>query len=153
MKIFLHCKATDCHQYLHYDSCHPDHMKKLSIYSQGLRVKGLCSDNHKLQKHLENLKNWFCDRSYPRVLVDEQLQRVKGKSRAELLRPKGIDKKSVGVPFVVTNHPHLKNIGNIITKHIKHLCADPEVKSIFTPLRLVSVSLFCAIFKDSFVQI
>ena len=32
----LYCKTTDCHQYLHYDSCHPDHMKKARIYSQGL---------------------------------------------------------------------------------------------------------------------
>ena len=55
----LYCKATDCHQYLHYDSCHPDHMKKSSIYSQGLRIKRLCSDDPKLQKHLENLKTGF----------------------------------------------------------------------------------------------
>ena len=27
----LYCKATGCHQHLHYDSYHPDHMKKLSI--------------------------------------------------------------------------------------------------------------------------
>ena len=53
----LYCKATDCHQYLHYDSCHPDHMTKSSIYSQGLRIKRLCSDDHKLQNHLQNLKN------------------------------------------------------------------------------------------------
>ena len=33
---YLFCKATDCHQCLHYDSCHPDHMKISSIYSQGL---------------------------------------------------------------------------------------------------------------------
>ena len=84
----LYCKATYCHQYLHYDFCHPDHMKKLSIYSQGLRIKRLCSDGHKLQKHLENLKNWFCERGYLGGLIDEQLQGVKGKSREELLRPK-----------------------------------------------------------------
>ena len=53
----LYCKATDCHQYFHYDSCHPDHMKKSSIHSQGVRIKRLCSDGHKLQKHLQNLKN------------------------------------------------------------------------------------------------
>ena len=75
--IDLYCKATHCHQYLHYDSCHPDHMKKSSIYIQGLRIKRLCSDGHKLQKHLENLKNWFCERGYPGGLIDEQLQRVK----------------------------------------------------------------------------
>ena len=55
----LYCKATDCHQYFHYDSCHPDHMKKSSIYSQVLRIKRLCSDGHNLQKHLENLKTGF----------------------------------------------------------------------------------------------
>ena len=134
----LYCKATDCHQYLHYDSCHADHMKNSSICSQGLRIKRLCSDGHKLQKHLENLKKWFCDRGYPGGLVDEQLQRVKEKSRAELLRPKGIDKKSAGVPFVVTSHPQLKKISRIIKKNIKHLYADPEVRSVFTPLPFVS---------------
>ena len=106
----LYCKATDCHQYLHYHFCHPDRMKKSSIYIQGLRIKRLCSDGHKLQKHLENIKYWFYDRCYPGGLVDERLQRVKGKSMVELLRPKGMDKKSVGVSFVVTYHPHLKNI-------------------------------------------
>ena len=76
----VYCKAADCH-HLHYDSCHPDHMKKSSTYSQGLRIKRLSSDDHKLQKHLENLKNWFCERGYPGGLIDELLQRVKRKSR------------------------------------------------------------------------
>ena len=74
----LYCKATDCHQYLHYDSCHPDHMKKSSVYSQGLRIKRLCSDSERLQQHLSSLKGWFCERGYPKDIVDEQLQRVKG---------------------------------------------------------------------------
>ena len=51
-------------------------MKKSSIYSQGLRIKRLCSDGHKLQKHLENPKNWFCERGYPGGLIDAQLQKV-----------------------------------------------------------------------------
>ena len=75
---------------------------------------------------------------YPGGLVDEQLQRVKEKSRKELLKPKIIDKKNVGVPFVVTDHLHLKNISKIIKKHIKHLYVDPEVRSVFTPLPFVS---------------
>ena len=49
-----------------------------------------------------------------------------------------MDNKSVGVPFVVTYHPHLKNISKIIKKHIKHLYADPEVRPVFTPLSFVS---------------
>ena len=48
-------------------------MKKLSIYSQGFQIKCLCSDVHKLQKHLENLKNWFCESGYPGGFIDEQM--------------------------------------------------------------------------------
>ena len=109
-------------------------MKKSNIYSQGLQIKRLCSDCHKLQKDLENLKNCFSERGYPGGLIGEQLMRVKRKSREELLRPKSVENKSVLVPFVVTYLPHLKNINKVIKKHIKHLYADPEVKSVFTPL-------------------
>ena len=42
----------------------------------------------------------------------------------ETLGAKATDEKSVGVPFVVTYHPHLKNISKIIRKHIKYLYAD-----------------------------
>ena len=49
-----------------------------------------------------------------------------------------MDKKSVRVPFMFTYHPHLKNVSKIITKHIKHLHADSEVRSVFTPLPFVS---------------
>ena len=34
----LYCKPTDCHKYLHYKSCHPEHMKKYSVYNQGLPI-------------------------------------------------------------------------------------------------------------------
>ena len=37
----LYCKKTDCHQYLHYDSCHPEHMRNPCVYSQGLRINRL----------------------------------------------------------------------------------------------------------------
>ena len=51
----LYCKKTDCYQYLHYDSCHPEHMKKFSVYSQGLQIKRLCSDSNDCETHLKNL--------------------------------------------------------------------------------------------------
>ena len=76
----LYCKTTDCHQYLHYDSCHPDHMKKARIYSQVLQIKRLCSDGDKLQKHLENLKNWFCERGYPGDILMNICKGLKGRA-------------------------------------------------------------------------
>ena len=34
----LYCKRADCHQYLHYNSCHPELMNKSSVYSQRLCI-------------------------------------------------------------------------------------------------------------------
>ena len=100
------------------------------------------SECHKLQKHLENLKNWFCERGYAGCLIDEQLQTIKRKSRQKLLRPKGMDNKNVRVPFVVTYHPYLKNIRKRIKKHMKHFYADLEARFVFAPLPFVS---FCSV--------
>ena len=49
-----------------------------------------------------------------------------------------MDKKNVGVSFVATYHTHLKNMNKKTKKHIKHLYADPEVRSVFAPLPFVS---------------
>ena len=49
-----------------------------------------------------------------------------------------MDNKSVGVRFVVTYHPQLKNVSKIIKKHIKHLYADPKVRSVYKPLPFAS---------------
>ena len=53
--IDLYCKPTDFHQYLHYKSCHQEHLKKSSVYSQGLHIKRLCSDETSLTNHLKDL--------------------------------------------------------------------------------------------------
>ena len=35
----LYCKSTDSHQYLHYESCHTEHIKRSIIFSQTLCLK------------------------------------------------------------------------------------------------------------------
>ena len=75
----LDCNKTECHQYLQYDSCHPEHIKKSSVSSQGLRIKRLC------ENHSKNLNGFM--RGYPENIVNNQLKRVKNESREEFLRP------------------------------------------------------------------
>ena len=72
----LYCKPTDCHQFLDFNSAHPIHIKKSIVYSQGLRIKRLCSSNLAFENHMENLRGWFRNRGYPKNLVDNQLKRV-----------------------------------------------------------------------------
>ena len=39
----LYCKPTDGHQYLHFESCPPNHTKSSIIFSHFLRMRGICS--------------------------------------------------------------------------------------------------------------
>ena len=110
----LSCKATDCHQCLHYGSCYPSHMKN-QVFIVRTQMKRLCS----------------------------------AKSREERWRPKGIYMKNVRISFVVNYHPHIKNISKIIKEH---LYANPEVRSIFTPLPFCLFS-FSMKFRESFGDI
>ena len=98
----LYCKPTDSHQYLHNNSCHPEHMKKLSVHSQGLRIKSFCSNATSLTNHLKDLRSWFCNRGHPESMVKEQLRRVKNSTRDELLCTNSCVGNEVGVPLIIT---------------------------------------------------
>ena len=124
----LYCKKIDCHQYLHYDSCHPEHMKKSSVYSQILRIKRLCSDSKDCGTRLKYLKKWFLDRCYPKN-INNQLKRVKNVIKEEFLRCKDSGKKNIGIPFIVIYHPHPKHLGKLIQKNIKRLYVDAKVRT------------------------
>ena len=55
----IYCKTTDDNQYLHYDLCHIDHIKRSIIFSQTLRLKRICSEKKDLNTHVEDLTKWF----------------------------------------------------------------------------------------------
>ena len=122
----LYCNPTDYHQYLHYNSCYLEHMKKLSVYSQGLRIKTLCSEGtHLITNHLKDLKSWFCGGGYPENMVT-QLARVKQRN------------SEIGAPLVVTYHPHLNFLNKTIRRNLKHIYANQLVRSVFTPAHFIS---------------
>ena len=41
----LHTKHTNTHQYLHMNSCHPNHLKKVIAFSQATRILRICCDS------------------------------------------------------------------------------------------------------------
>ena len=47
-------------------------------------------------------------------------------------------KRDNGVPLVLTYHPRLKNVNDIIKKHLVFLYAKEQVENIFTPPPFVS---------------
>ena len=133
----LYCKPTNSHQCLPYNSCHLEHIKKISFYSQGLQIKRLCSDPTSLTNHLKDLRSWLCNRIYPESRVKEQLRRVENRARDELLFTNSCVGKETGASLIVTYHPHLNGLSKITRKNLKHFQADQTVKSMFTPAPFV----------------
>ena len=102
----LHTKSTDCHQYLHCSSSHPDHIKNSIIYSQTLRLSNICTYEEDFDKHVLNMKSWFLERAHSKQMIDSQMGKVKFGRRLKA----GSKQADFGVPFVITYHPKLKKI-------------------------------------------
>ena len=156
----LYCKPTDCHQYLHYQSCHPHHTKYSSIYSQVLRISKRCSSKEKLKDHISSLQKWFLGRGYPEHLIKTQTSRAieESKKREEgqsVENTNGVSNKKnsneTGVVFVVTYHPALNKINGIIGKHLHILYRNDRCKEIFREKPFVAFRN-CKKIKDRLVR-
>ena len=108
----LHIKPTDCHQYLHYSSGHPEHTKRSIVYSQLLRVSRICSRENDFNRHKSNMKIWFQKRGYPENIIENEMKKVNFPSCIKVQR-----KKSKGIPFVVTYHHLLKQLEEILPRN------------------------------------
>ena len=65
-------KPTDGHQYLHYKSSHPEHIKNSIPYSQALRVSRICSSEKDFKGQVDRMKEWFLARDHPENVVNKQ---------------------------------------------------------------------------------
>ena len=110
------------------------YIEKSILYSQGLRIKILCSSNAAFENHLESLKCWFQNRGYLKTLVDNQLKRVaETRQTSDQTYQRGNS-----VPLVLTYHPQSKNVNDIIKKYLVFLYAKEQVENIFTRPPFVS---------------
>ena len=99
----LHIKPTDCHQYLHYSSGHPEHTKRSIVYSLLLRVNWICSSENDFNRHKSNMKIWFQKRGYPENIIENEMKKVNFPSCNKVQR-----KKSNSILFLVAYCPLLK---------------------------------------------
>ena len=133
----LYIKTTDRHQYLHYESSHPNHTKRSIIYSQCLRISRICSYKKDFDRHMKELRLWFIRRGYPGQLIDSEMKKVKF-SGANCNKDNINCKANKGVPLVITYHPKLKSINSVINKKLYLLQMDSEVKRVFAAKPMVS---------------
>ena len=148
----LYCKPTDCHQYLHFNSCHPDHTKNSIIYSQALRIRKRCSDDGKFENHLAELRQWFSSRKYPETLIEGQIQKFRAKVASnDPITEDNSRRDAGGVPLVMTYHPALKNTYRFLNKHIRDLYRNTECKAVFEAKPFISFRN-CKTIKETLVR-
>ena len=80
------------------------------------------------------IKSWFLKRGYPEKNINTEMSKVK--FNVDNKRSNNRQKKAVS--FVVTFHPKVKVLQNIINKHLYLLYMNDEVERIFTPKPMVS---------------
>jgi len=129
----LYFKETDRHQFLHFDSCHPRHVKTSIVYSQAIRIKRICSLTTDLNIRLQDLEKWFIERGYPRNMVQSQIDRALKSDNNQVG-----GSKSGAVPLVITFHPKLSDVGKILWENLDVLYKDEEAKKVFSPPPFVS---------------
>ena len=93
----LYCKPTDAHNYLAFDSAHPEHVKRSLPYSQLLRVRRICTHMADYDTNAVLLASHFHRRGYPDDVIEKAIIDVRRKDREALLLP------SVKAPKTVPN--------------------------------------------------
>ena len=68
LQTSLYVKPTDSHQYLHFQSSHPNHTKRSIVYSQTLRVSRACSQKEDYKNYCNQMKSCFPETQLSRAL-------------------------------------------------------------------------------------
>ena len=111
-------------------SCHPKHCTKSIPYSQALRIKRICSNEQTTKKRLGELKCHLKKRGYNNASINHCFNKAREIDRKDLIQYK--EKKTNNrVPFVITYHPALSNLSNIVREHWTTIQKHPELCKIF----------------------
>ena len=86
IKTDLYQKPTDTHQYLLWDSCHPHHNKTSIPFSQALRLRRICSQEHTFRQRTSELLAHLQRRGYPKQQVTATINRAAARSRDDCLQ-------------------------------------------------------------------
>ena len=103
------------------------------VYSQTLRVSRACSEEEDYKNYCNQMKSWFLKHNYSEHLIDNEMKKVKFKSRE-----KTGNSKLKRAPFVVTYHPSLNCLQKIIRNNTYSLYMNKEEKNLFFSGPMVS---------------
>ena len=120
----LYQKSTSVIQYLLPTSCHPAHVCRNIPFSLGYRLLRLCSKPEDLGIRLDQLKEALLSRGYNPKVISGAFTKVKAITRKDALKKVEKTQRSRMVPLVITYHPTLPSIAQIVRKHWSVMIQD-----------------------------
>ena len=128
----LYLEPTDTHQYLLPTSCHPKHCCKNSPCSLALRLRCICSDLNMFESRAKELTNQLHCRGYLKQDIASAIDKVRQRSRDALLpyRSKSAEVGTI-LPLVLTYHPDLPKIRDIVDKSWYIIESSDELRDIY----------------------
>lgn len=110
----LYRKPTDGHQFVHWRSAHPRHLKSSLPYSQLLRIRRICSSESDFRSEALHLLDRFRTRGYPEEILTDAFTKACASNRLDLLAPKPTSQAEDSVTLVTDYHP-------ILTQRIRRI--------------------------------
>ena len=134
----LYTKPTDKHLYLLPSSCHPRHCTRSIPKSQALRLRRICSDDATFETRSSELSEHLTKRGYKKPIIKRVIEETRKINRNDTLRYKNKDKPNTRTPLVVTYHPDLPPLAQIVNKHFSILQTNDKLKQVFPEPPLIS---------------
>ena len=132
IKTDVFYKDTNAHDYLHFDSHHPLHIKKNIPYILAKRIIGFTSDDLQVQRNLKDLRKWLVKQKYPHDVIE------KGIRNASLQGPANKVSNDKIIPLIT---PYVKNYDNSntveITRNLIGQSKNPRIKLAFTNTKFI----------------
>ena len=115
----VYYKETNTHDYLHYKSHHPEHVKNNIPYVLAKRIVVFTTYANVMWENLEDLKRWLRTCGYPEHVI------VKGVHNALLQGPAPETKKETIIPLISTYYSNYSNalvlnVGKQLVKNSKN---------------------------------
>ena len=113
----LYSKPTDSHNYLMYDSAHPQRCYDSIPYSQFLRIRRICSQIEAFDRHIICYTVFFLKRNYPIALLEKAAERARSLDRHALLQPhtgNNTTRATDEIYLITTYHPHDNGLKDLI---------------------------------------
>ncbi|XP_071993372.1 uncharacterized protein [Engystomops pustulosus] len=138
IKVSGYRKPTATNALLHYNSAHPDHVKKAVPYGQFVRLRRINDSDESFHKQALELKDRLRLRGYPDTIIKTAYDKATKLDRHQLLHRREVKRNSDRFTFTFDFCPNERNIRKAIQRNWVILERDPELRKVTVNRPMIS---------------